>query len=638
MHNTGNPLGSKDILDLYDNSEVVDNFVNSQQDEIPDRFGSKRLTLAGLIKRSMALRNEINDFSGALTFIPEWSVVPMNVSEGVGGEGGALNLQAEALGNRSELLKSKIDTVSKSFVFLDDYEYLVNDNDWSVALQSALDTGSTVIPNPNFTYQIGGIIQSKGNKILGPFNIKPTRDGIKHLGEFTFINDNNSFVNNNLKLIYCFKVYDLIELMFLRSLGFNTILHAGSLYVDRPELTNETLKDAIKLALDNALTANLRVNMTTGWVIDQDYMAIDYVETFCNHSAVWGFSVFDEPSFHNITVERQRERLNALRAITNKNLNCVDVIQNYSDYRDRYNPWANSYDVMFVDAYSHTVPGLNTQELIAKDLSDMRLSVGVAAAFCSGSKIIPVCGLFKSPSFSNIFEQIKNTSSKLVATAGGDFGVWAWDPLDPGVTSGVKTDMDFIKLSKYFCEMEMSGSKIPKAYRVGGTSFNPGVIPPVAAKDNVRILQKQAGVNTFVQGGTSALGVLRNGPDAEFTFPSVTGEIAGILFKGTFPVAITNIQMQSHMTIDFELADVTGAQAGSMSFRYTHDEGATLSPPAASFDFIFTNEKPAISKTIYFNTGDYWRDTKLAFDLAINEPAAANFRLCFLGFVVTSDW
>ena len=109
MHNTGNPLGSTQLLDLYDNSEVVDNFVNSQQDETPDRFGTKRLTLAGLIKRSMALRNEINDFSGALTFRPEWSDVPMNVSEGVGGEGGALNLQAEALGNRLELLKSNVD-------------------------------------------------------------------------------------------------------------------------------------------------------------------------------------------------------------------------------------------------------------------------------------------------------------------------------------------------------------------------------------------------------------------------------------------------------------------------------------------------------------------------------------------------
>ena len=105
MHNTGNPLGSNSVLDLYDNSETIDNFVNSQQDEVPDRFGTKRLTLAALTKRSMTLRNEINDFSGALTFKPEWSDVPMNVSEGVGGEGGALNLQAEALGNRGEINK-----------------------------------------------------------------------------------------------------------------------------------------------------------------------------------------------------------------------------------------------------------------------------------------------------------------------------------------------------------------------------------------------------------------------------------------------------------------------------------------------------------------------------------------------------
>ncbi|MGL4614419.1 MAG: hypothetical protein ACRCVV_11085 [Shewanella sp.] len=105
MHNTGNPLGSTSLLDLYDNAENIDYFANSQQDEVPDRFGVKRLTLAGLIKRSMALRNEINDFSGVLTFKPEWTDVPMNVSEGVGGEGGALNLQAEALGNRSEINK-----------------------------------------------------------------------------------------------------------------------------------------------------------------------------------------------------------------------------------------------------------------------------------------------------------------------------------------------------------------------------------------------------------------------------------------------------------------------------------------------------------------------------------------------------
>lgn len=113
MHNTGNPIGSRDILDLYDNSENIDYFTNSQLDEHPDRFGVKRLTLAGLIRRSMTLRNEINDFSGALPLTPSWKEIPMNVSEGVGT---ALNLQAEALGGRSEMLRNQmLETLKRSY-------------------------------------------------------------------------------------------------------------------------------------------------------------------------------------------------------------------------------------------------------------------------------------------------------------------------------------------------------------------------------------------------------------------------------------------------------------------------------------------------------------------------------------------
>lgn len=144
MHNTGNPLGSKDILDLYDNSENIDYFANSQLDEHPDRFGAKRLTLAGLIKRSMALRNEINDFSGALTFRPEWSDVPMNVSQGVGGEGGALNLQAEALGNRLELLKSNIDDLFSNSVNLGNKLYGINGSNTDIiGLKKAIEDANT---------------------------------------------------------------------------------------------------------------------------------------------------------------------------------------------------------------------------------------------------------------------------------------------------------------------------------------------------------------------------------------------------------------------------------------------------------------------------------------------------------------
>lgn len=181
--NTGNPIGSKDILDLYDNSENIDQFTNSQQDEIPDRFGVKRLTLAGLIKRSMALRNEINDFSGALTFRPEWSDVPMNVSVGVGGEGGALNLQAEALGNRSEINKvTSREALRRSYA-----EAGYNLVDGSFEVGGVLDNASEVLLH----YQTG-----KAYYGAGPFP-QGVSEGTDPLsGGFTSVEIKNAYVEN----------------------------------------------------------------------------------------------------------------------------------------------------------------------------------------------------------------------------------------------------------------------------------------------------------------------------------------------------------------------------------------------------------------------------------------------------------
>jgi len=47
-HNTGNPLGSTDVYDRYDNSENLDNFSNGPLDAYPDRFGVSRQSLQGI--------------------------------------------------------------------------------------------------------------------------------------------------------------------------------------------------------------------------------------------------------------------------------------------------------------------------------------------------------------------------------------------------------------------------------------------------------------------------------------------------------------------------------------------------------------------------------------------------------------
>jgi len=50
-YNTGNPLGSKDPRDLYDNAENLDVLVNdTNRNTHPDRFGVSRLTWKGIIE------------------------------------------------------------------------------------------------------------------------------------------------------------------------------------------------------------------------------------------------------------------------------------------------------------------------------------------------------------------------------------------------------------------------------------------------------------------------------------------------------------------------------------------------------------------------------------------------------------
>lgn len=48
-YNTGNPLGSSDPRDLYDNAENLDKSLNSDADSWTDRLGKERPTIAGAI-------------------------------------------------------------------------------------------------------------------------------------------------------------------------------------------------------------------------------------------------------------------------------------------------------------------------------------------------------------------------------------------------------------------------------------------------------------------------------------------------------------------------------------------------------------------------------------------------------------
>lgn len=64
--NTGNPLGSTDVYDRYDNSENLDNFSNGPLDAYPDRFGVPRQSLQGI--RNALQYVDLGPYAAGLVF------------------------------------------------------------------------------------------------------------------------------------------------------------------------------------------------------------------------------------------------------------------------------------------------------------------------------------------------------------------------------------------------------------------------------------------------------------------------------------------------------------------------------------------------------------------------------------------
>lgn len=100
------PFPSSDLDVFKENSLILDNFVNSQENEHPDRFARKRPTITGIIKEAFNVRTDISNMNETLIGQSRWDAVPKNTSLSLGGDNGALNKQAQALFNRTVMLKA----------------------------------------------------------------------------------------------------------------------------------------------------------------------------------------------------------------------------------------------------------------------------------------------------------------------------------------------------------------------------------------------------------------------------------------------------------------------------------------------------------------------------------------------------
>ncbi|HCB1556995.1 TPA: hypothetical protein MYO84_004719, partial [Enterobacter asburiae] len=317
---------------------------------------------------------------------------------------------------------------------------------------AAFATGKPVVGKG--PYNVGGIINTTGQKVIGEFTVNSSR---RSMGNVTFNSDVKT--PHAIRMMYVSSAYDLSEMMYIKSLGFNTIHH----YVDW--LVSDGNQDAagtIQQMLDNCLTAGLRVQLKTE---DQGD-----VETFVNlwdkHPAVFSYSVYDEPATRGISLAAQTLKFNTMRPLTKKPLTVVDLAPP-SVYKKLL---FDGYDIAFVDSYALKYTTGNLTTWLNSDLKKHRFDFGAIKSMMTTKRVVPVFSAFLDPDgyYSDIQQQVINSSLIFSSVGGGEYGCFIWDG-NSHILQCVRQIPAFSDLVKKIAGQDTGTGPITDSYLFGGS-------------------------------------------------------------------------------------------------------------------------------------------------------------------------
>ncbi|MEI9603497.1 phage tail fiber protein [Enterobacter hormaechei] len=353
----------------------------------------------------------------------------------------------------------KINTQNGAFAYIEDYANLVVGDDWSDAIQEALDTGKDVVGEKDKIYTVSKVLNSKGQQLLGGFKLNITRYSLGVIPANSFVKQTP---DTRIMMCYVSSAYDMAEMLYIKSLGFNIIHHylgfANS--VDSAGTTAQML--------DNAQSAGLKVSIGT----EQDPLAISDLPAFIasvdSHPAVYMYAVYDEPGARGISVTDQDAKISVLRGVTTKTLQMVCQLPPGGPFAQWY---STNYDLVFVDSYSTATTG-TLQQRIDQDLIKMRLDFGVIQQMTGVKRTIPCIGtfLFSGSNISGDIDQVVG-GCKVFGTAGnGEFAAFVWDgEADPGITSRLRTNATLRKVIKDLASKVYYKHLDTKTYLFGGS-------------------------------------------------------------------------------------------------------------------------------------------------------------------------
>lgn len=449
----------------------------------------------------------------------------------------------------------KIQAQNAAFAYIEDYESLVEEDDWTAAINAAFSTGKPVIGSG--TYNVKGIIESKGQEIIGGFKIDTSRHS---LGVVNVSSTDKLPVDDKLRIMYVESAYDLSELAFIKSLGINTIKHYGNFAASPDDSAGSVQK-----VLDNAATLGMRVIASTENG-ESGLTTVQFLTKYRYHPALLGWSTFDEAMSRGFSYADQKDRYDLIRKYSNKPIAIVDAWDGADVISDLLLEY---YDIVLADPYAVRQSTGTIDQRVANDLNRMRRAFSAMVAHSRQKKVIPVLGTFTSSSGAGTDDvtQILRGAEVFRNAGNGEFAVFVWDGSgDKTITGGVRSNAYFRSFVAATAEIKYSVPYKTEVFLFGGNH----VIGHKPLNDIIDRVVHSDGFSsdTFHGGNAYPIHVISGSEISDRTTTTEGWNRSGIGFKGTLAMLVTNIPFRKNIVVFGEYSAIT-PDIGNVNGNFT---------------------------------------------------------------------
>ncbi|EOK0209107.1 TPA: phage head-binding domain-containing protein [Escherichia coli] len=537
--------------------------------------------------------------------------------------------------------QTDIDNLNKRsdvYAYIEDYANLVVDDDWSDAIQAAFDTGKEIIGIKGKKYKVTKIINTKGQRYVGELTLDLQRISIPNaVVTSNYAKPDNDFFRG----IYVGTAYDFCEMLRIKSLGFNTVIHYC--YFDNNGTVD--MDGTMPKLLNNCLSAGLNVVINTNIESSHGQGTVAEIVGRCDSfSNCIGYSVVDEPASRGISVADQDQMIATLRELTSKKLFSVDYMWVNTPWEYKF---SRNYDVFLVNSYSMYYSSGSLQERVDKDLGKMRTDIGGCMMVTGSARIIPVVQTFSqfetnpvegiNGSYCFDVDQIVSAARVFGKTGNGDFAAFCWDN---GFTTTLAKEVKYQTLVKELVNHADKG----EIYRTepilfGGVGGYPGRVQyPLGCLNAIQTYKDPLNtIDNWLGGGAAPVRLMTGSSETPLrtTLPGV--DTSGIGFNKTFSRLVTTKSLLKYFT----------------GFAVFENYGNPLLKPA-SFEVYSTTDggyTEALRYTTEVTAGSSFRFSGLmtnsydgigdcaVFALSVDpSDALDNYRRIIYGLFISTNW